>query len=69
MVDEAIVELIKAISINPSLLEAQFNLGKLFMEIKGDNKKARVHLKKALELKPGHKKAGIIKKMLVQLND
>ena len=67
--DEAIVELIKAISINPSLLEAQFNLGKLFMEIKGDNKKARVHLKKALELKPGHKKAGIIKKMLVQLND
>lgn len=67
--EEAIGEFEKAVSNDPGLTEAQYNLGKILLEIRNDRKKARFHLEKALALKPGHEKAEIIKKTLLQFNN
>lgn len=67
--EEAIGEFERAVSNNPELPESQYNLGKILLEIRNDRKKARVHLEKALALKPSHEKAEIIKKILLQFNN
>lgn len=66
--EEAIQELGLAVSLNPLLPEAQFNLGKLFLEARNDRVSAREHLDAALALVSDPDKRETINHLLRQLD-
>jgi len=51
MTDEALIELEKAVNLDPEDPEIRYHLGEVYLK-KGMKNKARGELKKALELKP-----------------
>jgi protein O-mannosyl-transferase len=62
--NQALKELNQAITVDPNLIDAHYNLGNLLMQTSGDPVKSRVHLEKALELTTNHESASRIKKAL-----
>ena len=67
--DDALIQLEKSVRHNPGLISARFNLAKLLLKLKKDTKKAKMHIKAALALKPNSEQKQTLKALLNQTNN
>ena len=67
--DDALIQLEKSVRHNPGLISARFNLAKLLLKLKKDTKKAKMHIKAALALKPNPEQKQTLKALLNQTNN
>jgi protein O-mannosyl-transferase len=66
--ENALILLEKSVRENPRLLPARFNLAKLLLEFKNDQRQANIHIKAALALNPTTHQAQILRDLLNQTN-
>lgn len=62
--EEALIQFEKSVRQDPKLLSARFNLAKLLLEFRNDQKKATTHLKAALKLNPTSQQTQVLKNLL-----
>ena len=67
--DDALIQFEKSVRQNSDLISARFNLAKLLLELKKDTKKAKMHIKAALALKPNPEQKQTLKALLNQTNN
>lgn len=61
---DAIRELEQAAALDPSMLDAKFNLGKLYLDVFGNKAKAGEYLRQVLSLNPSPEQSAMIRQLL-----